>query len=166
MTPVTMIFLFLSVVILALLVKNVLVKGEYLKTDTVHADEIQGVFTLTLFGGNDPKQAVFLDIEDDEYSFVINDSSHNFTITKGVSAEQALQEAVNFLDSQNHRISRILHQKKTIGYEIRPIYQTVQFGHPDILDIRYRAEDKKVHISVDIRRSIRKRYEMEMYGGG
>ena len=165
MTPATIIFLFLSFVVLLIIVKNMYSKGTYLKTETVHADEIQGVFTLTLYGANDPKQAVFLYIEDDEYTFAVNDSSHNFTVTNGISAEQSLQEAVNFIDSQNHRISRILHQNKTIGYEIRPIYQTLQFGHPDILDIQYRLEDKKVHISVDIKSSVRRTYERDMYGG-
>ena len=165
MTPVTMIFLFIGFVIFLVMIKNMYSKGTYLKTETVQADEIQGVFTLTLYGANDPKQAVFLDIEDDEYTFVINDSSHNFTVTNGISAEQSLQEAVNFIDSQNHRISRIHHQGKTIGYEIRPIYQTLQFGHPDILDIQYRLEDQKVHISVDVKRSVRSTYDREKFGG-
>ncbi len=116
MTPVTIIFLFLSFVLLLIIAKNMYSKGVYLKTEPVQADEIQGIFTLTLFGSNDPKQAVFLDIEDDQYTFEMNDSSHNFTMTRGVSAEQSLQEAANFLDSQNHRISRILYRKITIGY--------------------------------------------------
>ncbi len=160
-----MIILFISAVVLALLATNLFVKGEYLKTETVEADEIQGGFTLILFGGNDPKQAVFLDREDDEYTFVMSESSHNFTVTKGVSAGQSLQEAVDFLDSENHRISRIVHKKKTLGYEVRPIYQTVRFGHSDILDIRYRVEDKKVRISVEVKRAVRKTYERDLYGG-
>ena len=162
MIPVIMILLFLIVVVMVLTAKS---KGTYLKTETVRADEIQGVFTITLYGSNDPKQAVFLDVEDNEYTFEINDSSHNFTVTKGIPAEQALQEAFYFLDSQNHRISRILYQKTTIGYELRPIYQTARFGHPDILDIQYRVKNKKVHISIDIKNFIRKHYERDMYGG-
>jgi hypothetical protein len=165
MTPVTVILLFISFVILLVIVNNMYSKGTYLKTETAHADEIQGVFTITLYGGNDPKQAVFLDIEDDEYTFVINDSSHNFKVAKGVSAEQALQEAVDFIDSQNHRIKRILFQAKTIGYEIRPIYQTLQFGRPDILDIQYRAEAKKVNVSIDVKISVKSTYDREKFGG-
>jgi hypothetical protein len=165
MTPVTLILLFIGFVIFLLIINKMYSKGTYLKTENVHADQIQGIFTLTLYGANDPKQAVFLDIEGDEYDFVINDSSHNFTVTQRISAEQALQEADNFLDSQNHRMSRILYQGKTVGYEIRPIYQTLQFGHSDILDIRYRAEDKNVNVSVDLKRSVRSTYDREKYGG-
>ena len=165
MTPVTLVLLFIGFVILLVIVNNMYSKGTYLKTETVQADEIQGLFTLILYGGNDPKQAVFLDVEGDEYTFVINDSSHNFTVTQGISAEQALQEAGSFIDSQNHRISRIIHQKRTIGYEIRPVYQTLQFGHPDILDIQYRAEDKTVHVSVDVKSAVRSTYDREKFGG-
>ena len=165
MTPVTMILLFISFVIFLVIVNKMYSKGTYLKTETARADEIQGVFTITLYGRHDPKQAVFLDIEDDEYTFVINDSSHNFKVAKGVSAEMALQEAVDFIDSQNHRIKSILYQKKIIGYEIRPIYQTFQFGQPDILDIQYRAEDKKVNVSIDVKSSARSTYDREKFGG-
>jgi len=75
-------------------------------------------------------------------------------------------KAAKFIDSKSYRTSRILDDKaQVIGYEVRPLYDSNRFGASDILDVDYTLIDRKVAVAVDIKSSIKKRYERDMYGG-
>jgi hypothetical protein len=160
-----MFFIFLCVVIAALIASRLFSKGKYLKTEGVQPPEIDGLFSLILYGANDPKQLVILDIEGDEFLFQVEDSSHTYTVTRGLSAEQSLAEAAKFIDTPNQTMHKIMHEGRPVGYEVRPLFQTVRFGAPDILDVGYRLEGNTVFVTVGIKASVRRNYERDIYGG-
>jgi len=164
----TFILILIVLIFIILIVKAAKVgpRGKALRTETAQNDEISGTFTLILYGGNDPKQLAVFDREDDEYTFEVRDSGHNYTITKNVHAAQALEEAEKFIDSQRSRTSRILDDKaQVIGYEVRPLYDSSRYGASDILKVDYTLLDRKVTVAVDIKSSIKKTYERDRYGG-
>ena len=160
------IFTALSVLIAALILMKLFAKGTYLKTEQVRGDDITGSFTLFFYGVGDPKQAVLFDSESDEYTFEIKDSVHTFSVARGITGEQAVKEARAFINSQRTSLRKVLHAGKVIGYEMRPVYQTLRYGAPDILDIDYRLEGKKVFVTINVKSSIRERYNQELFGGG
>jgi hypothetical protein len=141
--------------------------GQYLKTDIIASGDISGSFTLILYGGAGPKKVAVFDIEGDDYAFEMYGSKHNYFVEKGIPAERALKEAVRFIHSQRNRTNKIIDDKgNIIGYELRPLYNSLRYGSQDILDVAYRVTDNKVLVTVEIKSSIQHNYYRELLGGG
>ncbi len=162
---ITFIFLALSIILFVFIVTRLFTKGKYLKTEKMETTDISGVFAVTFYGGADPKRVVLFDIEDDGYLFQVEDSEHNFRTVQGISGEEAVREAMDFIKSDRFSMRKILENTRVIGYELRPLYLSTRYGSSDIFDIRYRLFEEIVHVTVDIKSSIRKIYEQEWYGG-
>ena len=153
-------FFFIAAIILVIIVGLVVLSGNsYLKTEAANPAEVQGQFTLLLYGSssrNDLANVAILDKEGDPYSFEIYAPDFSFTVQAGLSAEQALQEAERFVRRNIHfersRLHRILSPAGAgIGYELRPLYSISTFGRDDILNVRYSIKERKivVHIELD-----------------
>jgi hypothetical protein len=118
---------------------------EPLKTEAALPADISGTFTLILYGANysdDLETVAILDNEGDDYSFEPFAPAFNYTLKKGVQAQEALREATQFVSFHNaywkYQLSKIVnHEGITIGYEVKPFYRPFVYGISDILDIYY-----------------------------
>ena len=140
--------------------------GQYLKTEVDGETDISGPFTLFLYSEYEAIKIAILDIEDDQYTIEMSGSPYNYVVTRGVAAETAVKSAVEHISSQRNRWNKILAPDGgVIGYDFRAKYNIFRYGTPDILDVSYRIEDKKVIVSVDIKQSIRNNFYRRIFGG-
>ncbi len=131
---------------------------RYLKTEKAAADEIKGTYDLFLYGhrySDDFKDVAFLIRQGGKYAFELYAPAFYYTVKKGLTAKEALDEAdrwVRFHYSyQGSRLSKILDYDGTvIGYELKPLYSSLDFGYTDVLDVRYIIKDDKVIASVGL----------------
>jgi hypothetical protein len=153
-------FFFIAAVVVLIIIALISLSGEnHLKTEVANPADVQGKFTLLLYGCsslNDLANIAILDKEGDPYSFEIYASDISYAIKTGLNATEALREAEQFvrsnIQSERSQLRRILSPAGAgIGYELRPLYSVVTFGKDDILDVRYVIRDRKivVHIELD-----------------
>lgn len=140
--------------------------GQYLKTEEASSSAPSGTYTLFLHGGRyaaDLQNVAILDKEGDPYTFEIYAPKFDYKISRGVPARQAAEEAEKFVRLhyavRNSQWEKILGPEgSVIGYEVRPLYQPLETGYPDILDITYVIRQNKVTVRIsfkpDIERSI------------
>ncbi len=158
-------FVFVAVIVLLIIIGLIAVsESNYLKTEEANPADVQGKFTLLLYGSgssNDFANIAILDKEGDPYTFEIHAPAFSYTIQTGIDAAQALQIAERFVRpnimSERSRLHRILSPAGAgVGYELRPLYPVVTFGKDDVLDVRYRANDKKIIVSIELDSAIEK----------
>jgi len=153
-------FFFIAAVVVLIIIALISLSGDsHLKTEAANPADIQGKFTLLLYGcssRNDLANIAILDKEGDPYSFEIYAPDFSYAIKAGLNAAEALQEAEQFvrcnIQSERSRLRRILSPAGAgIGFELRPLYSVVTFGKDDVLDVRYVIKDRKivVHIELD-----------------
>lgn len=139
-------------------------RGAQLKTVPLSAADIDGMFTLILYGGNysnDLETVAILGRENDRYTFEPSAPEFNYTVRKGVPAKDAIAEAEAFISRHTSfhqsKISGIVDKSGTmIGYEFRPLYLPITFGAEDIIDMNYTMEANKVIVYVSLNPSIEK----------
>jgi hypothetical protein len=130
--------------------------GAGLRTQVVQSQEVEGSYTLILYGArysDDIQTLAILDLEADGYTFKVYAPDFDYKIRKGVPAKEALAEAVQFVSFhrsfQRPRISRIMDlQGRTIGYEVRPLYHTIDFPYSDVLDVHYGLAGGEVTVRI------------------
>jgi len=138
--------------ILVLIIANSCATSGYLKTEKAGPSAITGSYTLLLHGSrysDDVENVAILDKEGDAYSFKIAAPEFDYTVLKEVPAKEALEEAERFVRSHRaflrSRLSGIIDAKgNVIGYELRPLYLSHEFGFSDVLYIDYRMKDNTV----------------------
>ncbi len=136
--------------------------GKNLRTAPVMDGEMQGTYTLILYGGNyadDLETVAVLDKEGDRYTFEVFAPSFSYRIIRGQTAEHALPAAEQFISrhpSYNRGQMRAILDERSlvIGYEVRPLYLPVTFGMDDILDVDYVLRGDKVITTIRIERSV------------
>jgi hypothetical protein len=143
-----------------------------LKTEEVADKDVQGVFTLILYGGryyDDVETVAIIDLEKDKYTFDVFAPEFDYTVKKGVPAKEALEAAKKFV-SFHHAfyksiVSKILDNKgNIIGYEVRPLYRPIVYGISDVLDVYYwPKEGNKIKVTIRLTPSIEK---LRFPGGG
>jgi hypothetical protein len=139
--------------------------GKALKTDGLSSGDIQGTYTLILYGGNygdDLETIAFLDKEGDRYTLEPYAPEFVFRAKKGLTAERARREAGEFIRSHAdfHREQwRSIRDEKgeIIGYEIRPLYLPITFGTDDVLDVDYWLKEDRVLVFIKLKPSLEKR---------
>jgi hypothetical protein len=150
---------FIAAIILVIIVGFIVLSGEnHLKTEAVNPAEVQGRFTLLLYGSSSPNDLAniaILDAEGDSYSFEIYAPDTSYTVQAGLNAAQALKEAEQFvrrnIQFERSRLHRILSPAGAgIGYELRPLYSVTTFGRDDVLDVRYSIKDRKILVSIEL----------------
>ena len=153
-------FIFIVVVFVLIIIGFLSLSGDdHLKTEAANPADVQGTFTLLLYGcssRDDLANVAILDKEGDPYSFEIYAPDFSYTIKAGLNAAEALREAERFvrcnIQSDRSLLRRVLNPAGTgIGFELRPLYSVGTFGRDDILDVRYVIKDRKivVHIKID-----------------
>jgi hypothetical protein len=128
---------------------------------------VPGSYTVIFYGaryGEDLETVAFLDYEEDEYTFEPYARERDYKTHK-YGEEQALKEAVKFISwYQTYwrtRLSRITDENdRLLGYEFRPLYRSIStYGYSDVLDVYYQLKDKKVVITVRLKREVEKAIE-------
>jgi hypothetical protein len=136
-----------------------------LRTEEAKPDEIKGMFTLILYGGNyqdDLETIAILDTEGDRYVLDPFAPDFEYRIKKGVPADEAFKEAERFVNFHPSfwriQLSRIVDKEgKVIGYEVRPLYRPIVFGVSSVLDVNYWLKEKgRVKVTIRLIPSIEK----------
>jgi hypothetical protein len=135
------------------------VPSKRLATSAAFISDVQGTYTLLLYGCHYPDQisniAILVD-EASKYPVEIYDLDTSYKVKKGVPPQQALAEADSFVRCTTHRIwqtqlLRILDDTGgTIGYEVRPLYIPYEFGIPDVLLVNYFLRNGVVRVYIKI----------------
>ncbi len=144
--------------------------AEILKTEDAVASEVQGTYTLILYGGrysSDLQTVAILAREGTGYAFEPYAPEFDYRVIQGVPAKEALSAAESFV--RNHpsayrsQLARILGPGgEVLGYELRPLYFPLDFGVTDVLDVTYWLTDRKVVVRVHLIPSV----EMMLRDGG
>jgi len=156
-------FFIAAIVVLIIIALISLSGGNHLKTEVANLADVQGKFTLLLYGcssRDDLANIAILDKEGDPYSFEIYAPDSSYTTKAGLNAAEALQEAERFVrcnfQSGRSQLRRILSPAGVgIGFELRPLYSIVTFGKDDVLDVRYLIKDRKIVVQIDLDPSIK-----------
>ena len=146
--------------------------GQQLRTSEALPPEIQGSYTLMLYGCSYPddiENAAILAKEGTPYRFAIYAPSFEYKVKSGLSAEEALKEAQRFVQCgffyQQSRLSAIQGPAgSAIGYELRPLYSPIRFGEDDVLDIRYALNGEHVVVYITLKPEIENIIQRQ--GGG
>jgi hypothetical protein len=127
--------------------------GKQLSTTSADKALITGTYTLLLYGCHYPDQvdnvAILVD-ENSRYPLEIYAIDTSFKVKNGVPAQQAVTEADAFVRCSFHTIWKTQVTRipddigGTVGYEIRPLYETTEFGTPDVLMISYSLKNGKI----------------------
>lgn len=157
-------FLVSVTVIVVALALQACMSGKAVRTDVAPVGNIQGTYTLILYGGNygdDLETVVFLDREGDRYTLEPYAPDFVFRSKKGMTAESAVREAEAFIRSQaefhGERFLSIRDEKgEIIGYELRPLYFPLTFGTDDVIDVDYALKENRVIIYVKLKPSLEK----------
>ncbi len=131
---------------------NLTVKGA-------NIPEVQGTFTLILYGGRyfrDVESVAILDLEGDQYTFEPYAPAFDYRVLKGLPAKEALADAESFLRSHydfwRTQLRKVLDENgKIIGFEIRPLYYPFVFGVSDVVDINYGLKESKVRGYINLK---------------
>lgn len=136
--------------------------AQYLKTSEVSSSGLSGTYTLILHGARyagDVQNVAILDKEGDPYIFAIYAPAFYYKTRRGVPAAQAVKDAEKFVRVhfavQNSQWKKILGPDGSeIGYEVRPLYEPLETGYPDILEITYTITEKEVVARISFRPEI------------
>jgi len=137
---------------------------QYLKTDMIKEADIRDPVTLFLYDEFTYGGVAIIDVEGDDYTFEILASRYNYSVKKNLTADQAMDEAAQFIDTWKKEMRMILDDSGTIiGYEIRPLFQISRFGRSDIFNTTYRPAGNNIRVTVDLKRNVKKMYEYDRY---
>jgi hypothetical protein len=126
--------------------------------------DIRDPVTLFLYDEFDYGGVAIIDVEGDDYTFEILASRYNYSVKKNVTADQAMDEAAQFIATWSKEMRIILDDSGTIiGYEIRPLFQISRFGRADIFNTTYRPAGNTIIVTVDLKRNVRKMYDYDRY---
>ena len=156
-------FAFLAILILLVLFGLYTLSGDrYLKTEPASPDEVQGKFTLFLYGcrsRDDIENVAILDREEDAYAFEIMAPDFSYTVKKGLSGEEAIREAERFIrcniEVSGSRLSKVLGPTDAlVGFEVMPLYPVIRFGREDVIDVQYTVKERKIAVRFRLDQSI------------
>ena len=140
------------------------VPAVHLTTVPVSTHEIEGTYTLILYGGrhsSDIENVAILDKEGDQYTFMVYAPEFDYRVKKHVPAKEALAEAEAFVRFHHSfwtaQLREIVDTSGIpIGYEVRPLYSPLDFGYPDVLDVDYIVKDNTVTVRISLKRELRR----------
>ncbi|HWR58768.1 MAG TPA: hypothetical protein VN328_07765 [Thermodesulfovibrionales bacterium] len=147
-----------------------LAAGKDIRTEEARIADITGTFTLILYGGRfsrDVETVAFLDPEGDKYTLEPYAPDFDFRVIKGLSAKEASDKALHFVKAHfsfwTSQLSRILDDNgRAVGFELRPLYDPLTFGNPDVMDINYSLKGDKIRIYIKLKPDTERR----LFGGG
>jgi len=139
-------------------------RNGHLETEAAAPAEVKGTFTLLLHGcryPDDLENIAILGKEGDAHSFEIYAKDSAYMVKNGLTGEQALKEAEQFVRCNIHfertGLRKILIPGGgSIGFEVQPIYSASRFGTNPVLDVHYAIRGRKVTVYVKLDPEIEK----------
>jgi len=126
-----------------------------------------GLYTLTLYreaqyGGL--KTIAFLVPEGNGYSLVPYAPAYDYTTISNVGGQEGLRRAIAFISNNptytNYEIRRISDPMgKTVGYEVRPLYDATANGRSDVMWLEYGLNGGTVNVHIHLYQSIMEEFE-------
>jgi hypothetical protein len=150
----------------ALLMLNSCMSGKRLDTRGAVPTDIQGAYTLILYGcryPSDLENLAILYTDGGPLTFEMYTLKTAYRVKNGLPADEALKQAERFLtcsmDYWQTQLSKIVDRDGAIaGYELRPLYAPYKYGMMDVLDIHYWLRGSKVTVYIrldpDIERAL------------
>jgi len=132
--------------------------GKQLRTELAQDSELAGSFTLILQGKNnayDLKTIAFLEKEGDGYELRLDTPEFEYKVIKNLSAQEALKGAQDFVkwhrSFRRSELRKIIDdQGNLIGFEVRPLYDPLEYGISNVLVVQYWVKEGGV-VKVTIR---------------
>ena len=139
--------------------------GKSLLTEGARVSEVTGNFTLILYGGRysrDIETIAFLIPEGSKYTFELYAPDFDYRVVKGLEAKAAFDKAEQFVRIHNAFLRSELNSildvdGKVIGFELRPLYDPLEFGIEDVLDTSYALSNGRVRIYVTLKPEVERR---------
>jgi hypothetical protein len=145
--------------------------GMQLIPRSANPSEIKGTYTLILYGcnyiGDIQNMAILVD-EKSEHPVEIYALDAMYKIKRGLLGPQALSEANTFINCSSHTVWQTVLRRisdngdRTIGYELKPLYRTWEFGLPEVLLSSYSLKNGKVTAYIRLEPGV----WLNVYGGG
>jgi hypothetical protein len=141
--------------------------AQFASAPEVQPHEVTGTYTLILYGGrhgNDVETVAFLSREGSGYTFVMNAPDFDYKVMPGMPAAEAIkyaEEAVRFHPHSWRTELRpiVAPDGRTIGYEMRPLYQPLTFGESNIMDVKYAFRASTVSVTVRLHPHVRRQLD-------
>ncbi len=139
--------------VLCLLPLQACMAGRELATGPARGRDVEGTYTLLLYGCHYPddiKDLAILVDQNSAYPVEIYDLDTSYKVKKGVAGPQAFKEAEAFVRCSTRRVSETRVRRifdgagGTVGFEVRPLYFPLQFGQADVLQVNYTKTDGSV----------------------
>jgi len=131
--------------------------SKLLRTELAQDSEITGSFTLIMHGTRhtfDLKTIAFLDREGDGYELMPYAPTFDYKVIGNLSAKEAINRAQDFVkwhrSFRRSQVSKIIDDRgSVIGYEIRPLYDPLDYGISNVLVVDYwLKEGGKVKVTI------------------
>lgn len=140
---------------------------HYASAPEVRPQEVTGTYTLILYGGrhgNDVETLAILSREGSGYTFVMNAPDFDYKVIAGMPAADALKRAEEsvLFHPYTWRASLspiVAPDGRTVGYEMRPLYQTTIFGESNIMDVQYAFRGAHIYVSVYLHPHVRRQLD-------
>jgi len=159
-----LLFSIVFIIVVAFIVVKGLQGGKLLPTKFANKKEITGTCTLILYGGknrNDLETVALFVLDNGETALIPQGAAYNYKTFSGLSGEEALKKAEFFI-SRRHDYKgselRIIYNPRgeKVAFELRPLYNPITFGRPDILQTRYTWKDEKITFSIALEESVQR----------
>ena len=133
--------------------------GTRLRTEAVREADIRGTFRLYLYGCRHPQDLETMALIVDEQvseQFELYVSATSYRVREHVSAEEALRQAAAFFTCSIHDrgqtvMRRIVNASgRTLAYELKPLYERLEFGKDDVLLSTYSQTGSRVTVYLQL----------------
>jgi hypothetical protein len=140
-----------TVCVVIVLALQACVPGAQLIPKSADPAEIKGTYTLILYGcryADDLENIAILVDEKYEHPLEIYALDAMYKVKKGLSGQQALNEAKTFITCSMQPVWQSVMRRipddlgKTVGYEVKPLYRDI--SPPEVLVSSYSLKDGKV----------------------
>jgi len=144
------------------------VPGKRLMPSAAKPADMNGTFTLLLYGCNYPsdvKNVAFFVSEDSKYPLDIFDIDTSYKVKKGLTAQQAMDAANLFVRCSSFRVWQTQLQLipddsgGIVGYELRPLYIPYELGAVDAMNINYFLKNGKVITYIELDPDVKRNLE-------
>lgn len=150
---------FFAVIAVMVISDGEVASGAILRTEIVKDETISGDYRVILYGSrhaNDVETLAILDKSGDRYTFEPYAPEFDYKVMKEVPAREALKHARPFISWHRSfnavQMRRVLDEEgEIIAYELRPLYQPIDFGHTDVMYVDYRLKDSTVIVYIRLK---------------
>jgi hypothetical protein len=133
--------------------------GTRLRTEAVSQSDIRGTFRLYLYGCRHPKDLETMALIVDEQvpeQIELYVSATSYRVREHVPAEEALRLAAAFFACSIHDRGQTVMRRivsasgRTLAYELKPLYERLEFGKDEVLLSTYSQTGSRVTVYLQL----------------